>query len=69
MEDSNELQTPKKGGDQTPTGYHTPFKDRYHVPLDFEEGNKLIFVLTMIILFNMKFWLKSKVGISIFHIS
>ena len=23
----------------------------------------------MIILFNMKFWLKSKVGISIFHIS
>jgi hypothetical protein len=25
--------------------------------------------LTMIILFNMKFWLKSKVGISIFHIS
>ena len=38
MEDSNELQTPKKGGDQTPTGYHTPFKDRYHVPLDFEEG-------------------------------
>ena len=38
MEDSNELQTPKKGGDQTPAGYHTPFKDRYHVPLDFEEG-------------------------------
>lgn len=38
MEDSNELQTPKKGGYQTPTGYHTPFKDRYHVPLDFEEG-------------------------------